>query len=216
MNLKSDKLEILNKYAELLNECKTARLTGTRGVDEIFKLQILDCVPSVEFLPVKPQSKIIDVGSGGGLPGIVWSIMRPDLKIILLDSIQKKCTAMQNIVNALNLNNVEIICGRVEELKDLRAKFDLASARAVGNLKLTLKLLTPLVKSGGRILTFKGAKLNDELNECNIKDWRKLNLTEPQIKYYENDNAEQDKNINSSRCVIFWDKIILKIKKPSR
>ena len=191
--------EILYKYAELLDACKTARLTGTRGAEEIFNLQIMDCVPSVEFLPMKADSKIIDVGSGGGLPGVVWAALRPDLKIILLDSIQKKCTAMQNIVHELNLNNVEIICARVEELKDLCGKFDLATARAVGNLKLTLKLLTPLVKSGGRILTFKGAKLNEELNECNITDWSKIHLSKPEIKYY-------DEN-NSSRCVIFWDKL---------
>ena len=189
--------EILRHYAKLLDECKTARLTGTRGADEIFKLQIMDCVPSIEFLPI--SGKIIDVGSGGGLPGIIWAVMRPDLKIILLDSIQKKCLAMQNIIDALEIKNVNIICSRSEDfLKEHSEKFDLAGARAVGNIKLTLELLTPLVKTGGRIMTFKGAKLNEELSEFKNYNWNKHGLSEPEIKFYDE---------NSSRCIVLWQKL---------
>ncbi|MBQ3395428.1 MAG: class I SAM-dependent methyltransferase, partial [Synergistaceae bacterium] len=61
---------ILCRYAELLSSCQTARLTGTRGAEDIYNLQIMDCIPSLDFLP--ESGSIIDVGSGGGLPGIVW------------------------------------------------------------------------------------------------------------------------------------------------
>ena len=66
----------LYKYAQLLADCKRARLTGTRGADDIYNLQILDCIESLKYLP--DTGKIIDVGTGGGLPGIVWAVYRPD------------------------------------------------------------------------------------------------------------------------------------------
>ncbi|MBQ2617330.1 MAG: class I SAM-dependent methyltransferase, partial [Synergistaceae bacterium] len=103
----------LYRYAELLASCTRARLTGTRGADEIFTLQVMDCIPSLEFLP--ENGRVIDVGSGGGLPGIVWAVYRPDLSVTLLDSINKKCAAVHEIIDALNITNVEVVCSRSED-----------------------------------------------------------------------------------------------------
>ena len=81
----------LTQYAELLASCVSVRLTGTRDADEIFNTHIQDGIESLKFLPQDAGSEIIDVDSGGGLPGIVCAVCRPDLNIILLDSIGKKC-----------------------------------------------------------------------------------------------------------------------------
>ena len=187
----------LYKYAELLAGCTRARLTGTRGADEIFNLQILDCEPSLEFLP--QSGTVIDVGSGGGLPGVVWAVYRPDLKIILLDSINKKCEAVSEIINALEIKNIEVVCARSEDFAKLhREKFDLAGARALASAGVTAELLAPLVKVGGKILTFKGEKVHEEISEVNDK-WHKLGLNKPSLKFYGGED--------SSKCILVWEKI---------
>jgi len=192
----------LYKYAELLNSCTRARLVGTRGTEEIFNLQILDCEPSLEFLP--ESGKIIDVGSGGGLPGVVWAVYRPDLKIILLDSINKKCEAVREIINELEIKNIEIICSRSEDFAKLhREEFDLAGARAVASAGITAKLLSPLVKTGGKILTFKGKKVHEEISEFENKyKWKSLGLSKPSLNFYNGEESEE-----SSKCIVTWKKI---------
>ncbi|MBR2208803.1 MAG: 16S rRNA (guanine(527)-N(7))-methyltransferase RsmG [Synergistaceae bacterium] len=188
----------LYKYAELLASCTRARLVGTRGVDEIFNLQILDCEPSLEFLPEK-SGKIIDVGSGGGLPGVVWAVYRPDLDIILIDSVNKKCEAVREIIQELEIKNIEIICSRSEDFAKLhREEFDLAAARAMASAGVTAELLSPLVKVGGKILTFKGEKVHEEISEVENK-WQMLGLSKPSLKFYEEKN--------SSKCIVTWEKI---------
>lgn len=196
MNLQKS---ILYKYAEMLAGCTRARLVGTRGADEIFNLQILDCESSLEFLPSASGAKIIDVGSGGGLPGVVWAVHRPDLKIFLLDSINKKCDAVREIVEALEIKNLEIVCSRSEDFAKIhREKFDLAGARALASAGVTAELLSPLVRPGGKILTFKGEKVHDEISEVNDK-WRTLGLSKPSLKFYGGED--------SSKCIVTWEKI---------
>ena len=188
---------ILYKYAELLASCTRARLTGTRGADDIYSLQVEDCLPSLEFLP--PSGNVIDVGSGGGLPGIVWAVYRPDLNVTLLDSVNKKCIAVREIIDALEIPNVEVICARSEDYaKSHRESFDIAGARALSSAGVTAELLSPLVKTGGRVLTFKGEKVHDELSEVAGK-WGILGLSEPSLKYYGGEG--------SSRCIVTWEKI---------
>ena len=189
----------LYKYAQLLSDCKRARLTGTRGADEIYNLQILDCLDSLKYLPDTGQ--IIDVGTGGGLPGIVWAVYRPDLSGVLLDSINKKCEAVQDIVNALELHNVKIICSRSEDFaRDNREVFSLAGAKALASAGVTAELLSPLVKVGGKLITFKGERVHDELSEVNNK-WPRLGLSKPEISYYAQDEG------NSSKCLVIWEKV---------
>ena len=186
---------ILYRYAELLSECRTARLTGTRGADDIYNLQILDCVPSLEFLP--ESGSVIDVGSGGGLPGVVWAVYRPDLNITLLDSIMKKCEAVKTIIDELKIQNVKVICGRSEEFAlSHREEFDFACARAVSSAGIVAELLSPLVKAGGRIITFKGEKVHEEISEVNDM-WLRLGLSKPSLKFYGGE----------SKCIVSWEKI---------
>ena len=186
---------ILYRYAELLSSCQTARLTGTRGAEDIYNLQILDCIPSLEFLP--ESGSIIDVGSGGGLPGIVWAVYRPDLKVILLDSIKKKCDAVKTIIDALEIQNVNVICSRSEEFAlSHREEFMLAGARALSSAGVVAELLSPLVKLNGRIITFKGEKVHEEISEVS-NQWGKLGLSKPELHFYGGE----------SKCIVSWKKI---------
>ena len=192
MNLQKS---ILYRYAQLLSSYKKARLTGTRGTEEIFDLQINDCLPSLDYLP--ESGKIIDVGSGGGLPGIIWAVYRPDLEITLIDSVNKKCEAVKEIIDELEIHNINIICARSEEFAvNHREIFDLAAARAVANAGVTAELLSPLVKVGGKLLTFKGEKVHDEISEVNNK-WNLLGLSKPELNFYGGE----------AKCIVTWKKI---------
>ena len=185
----------LYKYAELLASCTRARLTGTRGTDEIYTLQIEDCMPSVEYLP--ESGKVVDVGSGGGLPGIVWAVYRPDLSVTLLDSVNKKCEAVREIVAALEIPNVEVLCARSEDFaKSHRECFDLAGARALAGAGVCAELLSPFVRVGGRVLTFKGEKVHEEISEVADK-WGMLGLSKPALHFYGGE----------SKCVLVWEKV---------
>ena len=184
----------LYRYAELLAECRTARLTGTRGAEDIYNLQVLDCIPSLEYLP--ESGSIIDVGSGGGLPGIVWAVYRPDLSVTLLDSIRKKCEAVKTIIDALEIKNVNVICSRSEEFAlSHREEFMLAGARALSSAGVVAELLSPLVKVNGRIITFKGEKVHEEISDVNDM-WHKLGLSKPSLNFYGGE----------SKCIVSWDK----------
>ena len=185
----------LYRYAVLLAKCTRARLTGTRGADEIYTLQIQDCVYSVDYLP--SSGKVIDVGSGGGLPGIVWGVYRPDLMITLLDSVNKKCEAVREILAALQIRNVEVVCARSEDYaRSHRSEYDLAGARALAACGVCAELLSPLVKIGGRVLTFKGEKVHEEISDVEDK-WDMLGLSKPAVNFYG----------GNAKCLVLWEKI---------
>ena len=196
--------DALRRYAGLLAACSTVRLTGTRDPSELYEVHIRDCLASVPFLP--ERGPVIDVGSGGGLPGIVWAICRPDLGVVLLDSVGKKCRAVREIADALGLANVEVVCGRSEDVAgERRERFSLACARAVGSAGVTAELLSPLVRVGGLLLTFKGARLEQELAEVQGADgkgriaWRRLGLRAPIIH-------PRDDGANSSLSIVTGEK----------
>ena len=185
----------LYRYAELLASCTRARLTGTRGTDEIYSLQVEDCLPSLEYLPESGQ--VIDVGSGGGLPGVVWAVYRPELNVTLLDSVNKKCEAVREILSELEIPNVKVICARSEDFAlTHREAFDLAGARALASAGVCAELLSPLVKTGGHVLTFKGEKVHDEISKVEDK-WGALGLSKPSLHFYGGE----------SKCIVLWEKL---------
>ncbi|MBQ7543459.1 MAG: 16S rRNA (guanine(527)-N(7))-methyltransferase RsmG [Synergistaceae bacterium] len=185
---------VLRKFAGLLASCTRARLTGTRGADDIYALQVQDCLLSLEYLP--KEGRVIDVGSGGGLPGIVWAVYRPDLSVTLLDSVAKKCEAVRSIIAELGLSNIEVVCSRSEEFaRKHRESFSLAGARALASAGVCAELLSPLVEVGGHVLTFKGEKVHEEVSEVADK-WGMLGLSKPALHFYG----------GTSKCIVLWKK----------
>lgn len=186
VSLNKDISDKLRRYACLLSRLSSemVRLTGPKDEETIFKDHVSDCLFGMEFLPSK--GKVVDVGTGGGLPGMVWALCRPDLEITLLDSQSRKTKALEIMAQELGLRNVRIICGRSEELaKSQRESFDLASARALAHLGVIAEYLSPLTAVGGKILAVKGPKYKEETDQVDGK-WDVLGLKDPLIRPYEN------------------------------
>ncbi len=121
------------------------------------------------LLPLKwelfpPGCRVIDVGSGAGFPGLPLAIAREDMKVTLLESMQKRCDFLHEAVTLLALPNVTVVTGRAEEKGQgpLREQFDLALARAVAGLPVLAEYLLPFVRVGGRALCWKGPAVHEE------------------------------------------------------
>lgn len=119
-----------------------------------------------KFLSVK---KVIDVGTGAGFPGLPIKIFKPEIEIVLLDSLSKRVDFLKKVVAELNLQNVTCVHGRAEDFarqKDFREQFDLATTRAVARLNVIAEYCLPFVKVGGTFAALKGKKFAEEIAEA--------------------------------------------------
>ncbi|MCJ7508996.1 MAG: 16S rRNA (guanine(527)-N(7))-methyltransferase RsmG, partial [candidate division Zixibacteria bacterium] len=133
---------------------------------------ILDSLTILKFLPIPPNAKIIDIGSGAGFPAIPLKIVRDDLDFSLAESTHKKFLFLKDIVRKLNLSDVVILNGRAENLNQLdsfKNKYDFATAKALTDLAGTVKICFPFLKIGGVLIAYKGEKLEQELKELKQK-----------------------------------------------
>ncbi len=165
LSLQDERLKIMSNYLNLLlTENKTHNLTAITDIEEVWNRHILEAIMLERF--IKNDSSIIDVGSGGGLPGIPLAIMRPDLTVTLLEATQKKADFLQRTAEQLNLNQLTIVNLRAEDAGQathLREQFDYATCRALGSLPEILELCLPLIKTKGHFLTIKGQKAEQEI-----------------------------------------------------
>lgn len=193
----SEHEEKLRNYAELLVKAnEVARLTGPSDTETLWNDHIVDSASAVFLLP--RAGRVIDVGTGGGLPGIVWAIARPDLEFVLLDSVAKKMAQVEKIRVLLGLKNVKTICARSEEYaKSNEEKFSAAAARAVTAAGILAELLVPFVKIGGKLITFKGPKATEELETVGNR-WAELGLSSPKLIPYSYDEKK--------RYLLVWEK----------
>jgi 16S rRNA (guanine527-N7)-methyltransferase len=163
-----DRLEVAGRYAELLGTDGVVRgLIGPRETDRLWDRHLLNCAVLAELIGTK--SKVIDVGSGAGLPGIVLAIARPDLTITLIEPLARRTAFLDEAVRALGLaDRVEVLRGRAEEavVGPLAAQVepaDVATARAVAPLDRLAAWCLPLLRLGGRLLALKGATAVEEV-----------------------------------------------------
>lgn len=149
-------------YEFLISENKKYNLTAiTEKNDVIFKHFLDSCLAEKNIIK---NAKIIDIGSGAGFPSIPLKILRPDIKFVLVDSLNKRVNFLNELIKILNLQDVEAVHARAEDyIKDNREKFDYAVARAVAPLNTLLEYLVPYVKVGGECLIYKSQKLEDEI-----------------------------------------------------
>lgn len=151
------------KYMDyLLQENEKFNLTAITEPKEIVIKHFIDSVlPQNE---IKKNAKIIDIGSGAGFPGIPLKILREDIDIVLLDSLNKRVNFLQEVVKLLNLKNVKCVHSRAEDYcKENREKFDVTLSRAVASIPTLSEYLLPFLKIGGLAVMYKGSKVDDEL-----------------------------------------------------
>lgn len=139
-------------------------LTAITKPQEFAEKHIVDSLALLPYLP-RTAVSIVDIGSGAGFPGVVLAIACPQIKVTLLESVEKKCRFLAEAVTLLSLPNVKIVIGRAEEFgqKKGRANFDVATARAVAGLSVLLEYGLPLLKQKGRFFAYKGPKAEGEL-----------------------------------------------------
>ncbi len=158
-------LNVAQRYAELLAGAGVERgLLGPREVDRIWDRHLLNSAVIAELLG--PGERVIDIGSGAGLPGIPLAIARPDLDVVLLEPLLRRSEFLNEVVEELGLA-VEVVRGRAEELwvRDQFGKRDAAVSRAVAALDKLTKWSMPLLRSGGRMLAIKGERGADEVRQ---------------------------------------------------
>ncbi len=150
----------LLRYVALLDKWnKTYNLTAVRQPDRMIGLHILD---SLSVMPYMHFSEMLDVGSGGGLPGIPLAIARADIKVTMLDSLQKKTTFIRQAIGELELENAEVICGRVEAYV-AEKKFPIIVSRAFAELGDFIQGAEHLAAEDGRLIAMKGVYPHDEI-----------------------------------------------------
>lgn len=160
-----DKLEIYADFLVKYNE--NVNLTAITDGREIFVKHFLDSILLLKYVDIPSNSSIIDVGTGAGFPSVPMKIYRPDLKITLLDSLNKRINFLQQLCEMTQID-AEFIHGRAEDYgkeSQYREKFDFSCARAVANLSVLSEYCIPFVKIGGYFLSMKGP--NEIIDESN-------------------------------------------------
>ncbi len=136
-------------------------LIGPREVPRLWDRHIRNCAAAA---PAFPQgSRVADVGSGAGLPGLVLALARPDLRVTLIEPLLRRTTFLTEAVAALGLTTVEVVRGRAEEQDGMFGMFDVVTSRAVAPLEKLLRWCLPLCRPGGLVLALKGSSAAAEL-----------------------------------------------------
>lgn len=161
-------LERFDIYARLLVEWNDKiNLTAITEPDEIVIKHFVDSLSIFSAVDIPVGSRVIDVGTGAGFPGVAMLIARPDLDITLMDSTNKKLNVIRDILENIGLE-ANVVHKRAEEAgqsKDFRESYDFATARAVSNLRDLSEFCLPFVKVGGTFISMKSAKADEEIEE---------------------------------------------------
>jgi 16S rRNA (guanine527-N7)-methyltransferase len=186
LKIPDDQLELVGKYVRLLLEWnQKINLISRRDEENVWQSHILHSIAPLFQIGFRENAWVVDLGTGGGLPGIPLKILNPTIRITMIDSTQKKITAVDEMTKALGLNNTVAVWGRAEELaarKEFYKQFDIAVARGVGPLEELVRLAHPFlaVQIPGRVapagaelpsgclLAYKGGDLEQELAKIKL------------------------------------------------
>ena len=161
--------EQLNKFYEYMNLLlewnEKINLTAITEPKDVILKHFIDSLTINKYL--KENRTLADVGTGAGFPGIPLKILRPDLKITLVDSLNKRINFLNEVISKLNLEDIDTVHSRIEDFgknKKYREKFDYVTARAVANLSVLSEYLLPICKVIGKCICMKGSNVEEELS----------------------------------------------------
>lgn len=193
-NIDKEKIKKFEEYSKLLVEWnEKMNLTAVTDPEGIAVKHFLDSIAPLNEIDLKENSKVIDVGTGAGFPGIPIKIMREDLNFTFMDSLQKRINFLNEVSKRLSLKDTEFIHARAEEAgkeKKFREKFDYAVSRAVANMRVLCEYCLPFVKVGGVFVAFKQFEVDEEIEEAKsmignlggkISDIKKVNIPQSDI-----------------------------------
>ena len=156
-----DALETASTFAEILASDGVLRgLIGPRETPRLWDRHLLNCAAVAELLP--DRGELVDIGSGAGLPGIVLAMLRPGVRVVLLEAMLRRTVFLEDCLTRLELPNVTVVRGRAEELAGTM-NADIATARAVAPLDRLAGWAAGLLRPGGQLLAIKGQSAEQEL-----------------------------------------------------
>lgn len=169
ITITEEQIQKFYNYMELLLEWNEyMNLTAITDPKDIILKHFIDSMTIAK--EIEKNKSLIDIGTGAGFPGIPLKIIRPDINITLLDSLNKRVKFLEHIINTLKLEKIEAVHGRIEEFgrnKKYREKYDYATSRAVANLAVLSEYMLPMVKLEGTCICMKGSDIEEEKKMAN-------------------------------------------------
>ena len=191
--------QFLLYYEMLIEKNKVMNLTAITDFDEVLKKHFVDSLSLVKAYDLNDfdnDISLIDIGTGAGFPGIPLKIAFPNLKVTLMDSLNKRVDFLNEVINALKLDKINTIHGRAEDYAkpdQLREKYDLCVSRAVANLSTLSEYCLPYVRVSGKFISYKSEKIIEEMKDAEYaidmlggKVEEQISFTLPNSELYRN------------------------------
>ncbi|AZI59283.1 16S rRNA (guanine(527)-N(7))-methyltransferase RsmG [Nakamurella antarctica] len=157
-----DQIGVARRYVDwLLGDGVVRGLIGPREAGRIWTRHMLNCAIVGQLLP--PQARLVDIGSGAGLPGIPLAIARPDCNVVLVEPLERRTVFLDMVIEELGLTNVRVFRGRAEQAISEAGGADVVTSRAVAPLAKLAGWSVPLARHGGEIIALKGSSAVDEI-----------------------------------------------------
>ena len=160
---------VLLHLALIREECRRINLVSSTDRDFLIERHVLPSLEALAFVEDKPL-RAICIGSGAGFPGVEVKIFRPSLEMTLLEATRKKALFLSRVVEELGLNGVSVLWKRAEQMSD--ESFDVALARGVAPMQKLQGLAAPLLKQGGKLITWKGSRFQEEMKAVRTLKFR--------------------------------------------